>query len=105
MTEIDGVVRFGDIKRGKREIFVTPIAPDGAGRDRRAAAVRSRSRQAPSRARGRPRALVTVSQRDQVNPHDILRIKGPRAVQEYLLNEVQEVYRLQGGRSTTSTLA
>jgi DNA-directed RNA polymerase subunit beta' len=31
-----------------------------------------------------------------VNPHDILRIKGPRAVQEYLLNEVQEVYRLQG---------
>ena len=33
-----------------------------------------------------------------VNPHDILRIKGPRAVQEYLLNEVQEVYRLQGVR-------
>ena len=31
-----------------------------------------------------------------VNPHDILLIKGPRAVQEYLLNEVQEVYRLQG---------
>jgi DNA-directed RNA polymerase subunit beta' len=31
-----------------------------------------------------------------VNPHDILRIKGPRAVQEYLLNEIQEVYRLQG---------
>jgi len=31
-----------------------------------------------------------------VNPHDILRINGPRAVQEYLLNEVQEVYRLQG---------
>ena len=31
-----------------------------------------------------------------VNPHDILRILGPRAVQEYLLNEIQEVYRLQG---------
>jgi DNA-directed RNA polymerase subunit beta' len=31
-----------------------------------------------------------------VNPHDILAIKGPRAVQEYLLNEIQEVYRLQG---------
>jgi DNA-directed RNA polymerase subunit beta' len=31
-----------------------------------------------------------------VNPHDILRIKGPRAVQEYLVNEIQEVYRLQG---------
>ena len=35
-----------------------------------------------------------------VNPHDILLIKGPRAVQEYLLNEVQEVYRLQGVRIT-----
>jgi DNA-directed RNA polymerase subunit beta' len=33
-----------------------------------------------------------------VNPHDILRVKGPRAVQEYLLNEIQEVYRLQGVR-------
>jgi DNA-directed RNA polymerase subunit beta' len=31
-----------------------------------------------------------------INPHDILSIKGPRAVQEYLLNEIQEVYRLQG---------
>ena len=31
-----------------------------------------------------------------INPHDILAIKGPRAVQEYLLNEIQEVYRLQG---------
>jgi DNA-directed RNA polymerase subunit beta' len=33
-----------------------------------------------------------------VNPHEILLIKGPRAVQEYLLNEIQEVYRLQGVR-------
>ena len=31
-----------------------------------------------------------------INPHDILKIRGPRAVQEYLLNEIQEVYRLQG---------
>ena len=31
-----------------------------------------------------------------VAPHDILRIKGPSAVQEYLVNEIQEVYRLQG---------
>ena len=33
-----------------------------------------------------------------VNPHDILQVRGPRAVQEYLLNEIQEVYRLQGVR-------
>src|SRR5207245_1270847 len=43
--------------------------------------------------RGRPGDRLTEG---PVNPHDILRIKGPRAVQEYLLNEVQEVYRLQG---------
>ncbi len=41
-------------------------------------------------------APATGCREGPVNPHDILRIKGPRAVQEYLLNEVQEVYRLQG---------
>ena len=62
ISEIDGVVRFGDIKRGKREIFVQP-GPWWLGRrrvrDRRdsgGAAVRSGGRQAPARARGRPRA-------------------------------------------------
>jgi DNA-directed RNA polymerase subunit beta' len=97
VTEIDGVVRFGDIKRGKREIFVTPIAPDGtpdataepqlyevgAGKHLRV------------HEGDRVRAGDRLSE-GPVNPHDILRIKGPRAVQEYLLNEVQEVYRLQG---------
>ena len=97
VTEIDGVVRFGDIKRGKREIFVTPITPDGtpdataepqlyevgAGKHLRV------------HEGDRVRAGDRLSE-GPVNPHDILRIKGPRAVQEYLLNEVQEVYRLQG---------
>jgi len=97
ISEIDGVVRFGDIKRGKREIFVHPI--DGSG---------SVDEQTPAQlyevAAGkhlrvhegdRVRAGDRLSE-GPVNPHDILRIKGPRAVQEYLLNEVQEVYRLQG---------
>src|SRR4030065_188860 len=53
----------------------------------------------PRRCRRHEGARVRAGDRlseGPVNPHDILRIKGPRAVQEYLLNEVQEVYRLQG---------
>ena len=89
ITEIDGAISFGDIKRGKREVHVTP-------------------EQGPSRTYEVPVGKhMRVHEGDQVragdrlsegpiNPHDILRIKGPRAVQEYLLNEIQEVYRLQG---------
>jgi len=100
VSEIDGIVRFGEIKRGKREIFVRPTTmrngqpvPDdqaeehtyevGAGKHLRV------------HEGDRVRAGDRLSE-GPVNPHDILRIKGPRAVQEYLLNEVQEVYRLQG---------
>ncbi len=89
VTEIDGVVSFGDIKRGKREVFVTPKQ----GRKQRYDVPVGKH--------------MRVHQGDQVragdrlsegpiNPHDILQIKGSRAVQEYLLNEIQEVYRLQG---------
>ena len=89
ITEIDGVVSFGDIKRGKREVFVTP---------------RHGQRRTYDVPVGKH---MRVHQGDQVragdrlsegpkNPHDILKILGPREVQKYLLNEVQEVYRLQG---------
>jgi DNA-directed RNA polymerase subunit beta' len=98
ISEIDGVVRFGDIKRGKREIFVTPTLPGSAAIDETAepqlyevgAGKHLRVHEGD-----RVRAGDRLSE-GPVNPHDILRIKGPRAVQEYLLNEVQEVYRLQG---------
>ena len=97
ISEIDGVVRFGDIKRGKREIFVQPL-------DATNSIDESQQPQLYEVASGkhlrvhegdRVRAGDRLSE-GAVNPHDILRIKGPRAVQEYLLNEVQEVYRLQG---------
>jgi DNA-directed RNA polymerase subunit beta' len=89
ITEIDGVIRFGEIKRGKREILVQP--PQGA----------ERVYEVPVGKHLRVHEADQVRAGDRlsegpVNPHDILRIKGPRAVQEYLLNEVQEVYRLQG---------
>jgi DNA-directed RNA polymerase subunit beta' len=102
ISEIDGVVRFGDIKRGKREIFVQPVR-GGTGADQ-FTIDDSAEPQLYEVAAGkhlrvhegdRVRAGDRLSE-GPVNPHDILRIKGARAVQEYLLNEVQEVYRLQG---------
>jgi DNA-directed RNA polymerase subunit beta' len=89
ITEIDGSIRFGEIKRGKREIIVTPTQ----------GAERVYEVPAGKHLRVHEGDLVRAGDRlseGPVNPHDILRIKGPRAVQEYLLNEVQEVYRLQG---------
>jgi DNA-directed RNA polymerase subunit beta' len=91
ITEIDGEVSFGDIKRGKREVYVTPETgelrtyPVPVGKHMRV------------HEGDRVRAGDRLSE-GPINPHDILRIKGPRAVQEYLLDEVQEVYRLQGVR-------
>jgi DNA-directed RNA polymerase subunit beta' len=101
ISEIDGIVRFGDIKRGKREIFVQPVRVLD---DNTFVADDSQAAQLYEVPAGkhlrvhegdRVRAGDRLSE-GPVNPHDILRIKGPRAVQEYLLNEVQEVYRLQG---------
>jgi DNA-directed RNA polymerase subunit beta' len=89
VTEIDGTIRFGDIKRGKREVFVTPEAGDERVYD---VPVGKHLRVHEG---DRVRAGDRLSE-GPVNPHDVLKIKGPRAVQEYLLNEVQEVYRLQG---------
>jgi DNA-directed RNA polymerase subunit beta' len=101
ISEIDGVVRFGEIKRGKREIYVQPVRvlKDGSWvADDTAEAILY---EVPAGKHLRVHEGDRVRAGDRltegpVNPHDILRINGPRAVQEYLLNEVQEVYRLQG---------
>jgi DNA-directed RNA polymerase subunit beta' len=97
ISEIDGVVRFGEIKRGKREIFVQPMGPGGSIDETKEAQLYEVPAGKHLRVHegDRVRAGDRLSE-GPVNPHDILRIKGPRAVQEYLLNEVQEVYRLQG---------
>ncbi len=97
ISEVDGVVRFGDIKRGKREIFVQPIDGSGSVDEQQPAQLYEVAAGKHLRVHegDRVRAGDRLSE-GPVNPHDILRIKGPRAVQEYLLNEVQEVSRLQG---------
>ena len=91
INEIDGVVRFGDIKRGKREVIVTPETEEG---EERAYPVPVGKHMRVHEG-DRVRAGDRLSE-GPINPHDILKIRGPRAVQEYLLNEIQEVYRLQG---------
>jgi DNA-directed RNA polymerase subunit beta' len=97
ISEVDGTVRFGEIKRGKREIFVQPLKADGQPDETQEAQLYEVAAGKHLRVHegDRVRAGDRLSE-GPVNPHDILRIKGPRAVQEYLLNEVQEVYRLQG---------
>ncbi|HEX6160155.1 MAG TPA: DNA-directed RNA polymerase subunit beta', partial [Thermoanaerobaculia bacterium] len=97
ISEIDGVVRFGEIKRGKREIFVQPVTADGSAEDGREAQLYEVPAGKHLRVHegDRVRAGDRLSE-GPVNPHDVLRIQGPRAVQEYLLNVVQEVYRLRG---------
>ncbi|HUG28599.1 MAG TPA: DNA-directed RNA polymerase subunit beta', partial [Gemmatimonadales bacterium] len=99
MAEVDGIVKFGEIKRGKREIFVYPVGPDG----RTVEGEEAYLYEVPAGKHLRVHEGDRVRAGDRltegpVNPHEILLIKGPRAVQEYLLNEVQEVYRLQGVR-------
>jgi len=92
VTEIDGTVKFGSVKRGIREIII--ISTDGKTKKNYLIPYGKH---------------VLVHDGDYVDagerlsegavaPHDILRIKGANAVQEYLVNEIQEVYRLQGVR-------
>jgi DNA-directed RNA polymerase subunit beta' len=89
ITEIDGVVKYGDVQKQYRKIFVTG---DNA---------ETREYQLP---RG---AHINVQEGERVkageplmdgpiDPHDILRVRGEKELQRYLVDEIQEVYRLQG---------
>src|SRR5512146_1196314 len=95
ISEVDGVVKFGEIKRGKREIYVYPDGTDSETPPQLYEVPAGKHLRVHEGDRVRAGDRLTEG---PVNPHDILLIKGPRAVQEYLLNEVQEVYRLQGVR-------
>jgi DNA-directed RNA polymerase subunit beta' len=90
VSEIDGIVSFGAQKRGSREVIVT----SHDGREKKIYMIPLGKH-------------VLVQENDMIrsgerlsdgaiDPHDILLIKGTSAVQEYLVNEIQEVYRMQG---------
>ncbi len=89
VSEIDGVVSFGKIKRGNREIIV-----ESKYGDIKKYLVKL-SNQILVQENDFIKAGMPLSD-GSITPVDILNIKGPSAVQQYLVNEVQEVYRLQG---------
>jgi len=89
VAEIDGEVTFGKVKRGNREIIITS----------RSGEVKKYlvplSKQILVQENDYVKAGTPLSD-GAITPSDILTIKGPTAVQEYIVNEIQEVYRLQG---------
>ncbi len=89
VSEIDGVVTYGGIKRGNREIFIE--SKDGVKKRY----LVSLSKHILVQDNDFVKAGYALSD-GAITPSDILSIKGPTAVQEYLVNEIQEVYRLQG---------
>ena len=89
VSEIDGEVKFGKVKRGNREISVTSKIGE------RKVYLVPLSKQILVQENDYVRAGTPLSD-GAVTPSDILAIKGPTAVQEYIVNEVQDVYRMQG---------
>lgn len=89
VSEIDGVVSFGKIKRGNREIVV-----ESKFGEVKKYLVKL-SNQILVQENDFIKAGMPLSD-GAITPEDILRIQGPSAVQQYLVNEIQEVYRLQG---------
>jgi len=91
VSEIDGVVTMGAVKRGNREIIIE--AKDGVTKKY----LVPLTRQILAQDGDFVKAGSPLSD-GQISPQDILSIQGPFAVQQYVVNEIQEVYRLQGVR-------
>jgi DNA-directed RNA polymerase subunit beta' len=89
ISKIDGVVRFGEISKGQRKVYVT--ADNGQEEEYTVPRGIYINVQEGERLRAGD-ALIDGPR----NPHDILEVLGERALQQYLVNEIQEVYRLQG---------
>ncbi len=89
VSEIDGEIKMGAVKRGNREIIVT----SKLGEEKRYLV--PLSKQILVQENDYVRAGTPLSD-GSITPADILAIKGPTAVQEYIVNEIQDVYRLQG---------
>lgn len=91
VSDIDGTVDFGEDTKGKRKIVVTPEV----GEPREYLVPKTKHVAVQKGDRVKAGEQLTDG---SVNPHDILRIEGVNALASYLVNEVQEIYRLQGVR-------
>jgi len=91
ITEIDGVVHFGKDTKGKRKVVVVPDVGDPAEY------LIPKGKHLSVREGDRMRAGEALMD-GPANPHDILKVLGERALAKYLVDEIQEVYRLQGVR-------
>jgi len=89
MSEVDGVVKHGPVVKGQRKIFVVPDDAE----QREYSIPRGVHVNVQEGERVRPGEPLMDGPRD---PHDILKVLGARELQKYLVNEIQEVYRLQG---------
>src|SRR5678809_1103064 len=90
ISEIDGMVKDGGVVKGQRKLI---IVPDDAAEPREYSMPRGVHINVHEGERGRAGEQLMDG---PSNPHDILRVLGEKELQKYLVNEIQEVYRLQG---------
>ena len=96
IAEIDGEVSFGKDTKGKRKVIITPFSHDGelvADQSREYLIAKGKHIQVQPGDRVRSGEPLMDG---PANPHDILRVKGEKELAAYLVNEIQQVYRLQG---------
>ncbi len=89
ISEIDGTVKFGEVSKGQRKVYV--VADDGSEREYSVPRGVHINVQEGERIRAGEQLMD-----GPLNPHDILAVLGEKELQAYLVNEIQEVYRLQG---------
>src|SRR5688572_8310705 len=96
IAEIDGEVSFGKDTKGKRKVVITPFGHDGQPlSDQAREYLIPKGKHIHVQPGDRVRAGEPL-QDGPANPHDILRVKGEKELAAYLVNEIQQVYRLQG---------
>jgi DNA-directed RNA polymerase subunit beta' len=96
IAEIDGEVSFGKDTKGKRKVLITPFSPDGKIlTDQAREYLIAKGKHIQVQPGDRMRAGEPLMD-GPANPHDILRVKGEKELAAYLVNEIQQVYRLQG---------
>jgi DNA-directed RNA polymerase subunit beta' len=96
ISEIDGEVSFGKDTKGKRKVIITPMGPDGQMlSDQAREYLIPKGKHIQVQPGDRVRAGDPLMD-GPPNPHDILRVKGEKELAAWLVNEIQQVYRLQG---------